>query len=83
MQARYKCFQTFFADGIFIDRDVLVKLGKEIGFDAKTVKRVISDEKYLDTVHERAKDWVRVGVKSECRQRTPVQGLGWGGATQP
>ena len=58
-------FQTFFADGIFIDTDVLIRLAKEVGFDAKTVKRVITDEKYLDKVYERAKNWVRVGVKSE------------------
>ena len=57
--------QTHFAESVFIDTDTLVKIGKEFGFDGATVKKITTDQRNIDIIHERAKDWVRQGVTSK------------------
>lgn len=62
-QAEERLFRAYFTEGRNIgDRDTLIALGREIGLDPATVKKMLESNAYADVVRKDADDAQKLGI---------------------
>jgi predicted DsbA family dithiol-disulfide isomerase len=58
-------FRAYFTDNENVaDRDVLVRIAKEIGLDGDAARRLLESDQYADEVRARERHWQQAGIHS-------------------
>jgi predicted DsbA family dithiol-disulfide isomerase len=58
-------FRAYFSDNENVaDRDVLVRIAKEIGLDGDAARRLLESDQYADEVRARERHWQQAGIHS-------------------
>ena len=58
-------FRAYFTDNENVaDRDVLVRIAKEIGLDGDVARRLLESDQYADEVRARERHWQQAGIHS-------------------
>jgi predicted DsbA family dithiol-disulfide isomerase len=58
-------FRAYFTDNENVaDRDVLVRIGNDVGLDGDEARRVLESDQYADEVHAQERRWQQAGIHS-------------------
>ncbi|HEY8230720.1 MAG TPA: DsbA family oxidoreductase [Rhodanobacteraceae bacterium] len=58
-------FHAYFTDNENVaDRDVLVRIGNDVGLDGDEARRVLESDQYADEVHAQERRWQQAGIHS-------------------
>ena len=61
----FSLLKAYFSDGKYLDVKDVVEIAKANGLDGAIVKKMITDPEKLEEVHEKAKNFSRMGISGK------------------